>query len=228
MGLLSVTRVSAPRILSDLVKFEVDTSYVREFGTLTANNPVVIGTPLGKISAGAVTTAAKAGGNTGNGVLTLDPTTPKLVGARPGVYTVRFIAAATNGGTFRVEDPNGDVIGDGQVGAAFVDDVKFTIADGATDFVVGDGFDITIAAGSGKIVVLSATGLDGSSKCIGFSFVNRDPGNADQLKGVTYGARGPLVVADAGIVWPAGFTADQKLAAIADVTALGIVVRPAF
>jgi hypothetical protein len=110
------------------------------------------GTILGKLSIGAATTAAKSGGNTGNGTITMDASTPLLTGVKAGVYTVRCIAAATNSGTFRVEDPDGDVLGDVAVAATFADDVKFVIADGSTDFIVGDGFDITVAAGSGKYI----------------------------------------------------------------------------
>lgn len=110
------------------------------------------GTVLAKAIYGAASSAAKAGGNTGNGALTLDVTTPILVGAKVGVYAVRCITVAANGGTFRVEDPDGNVLGDVAVGATFSDDIKFAIADGATDFILGDGFDITIAAGSGQYV----------------------------------------------------------------------------
>lgn len=110
------------------------------------------GTVLGAILVGAATSAAKAGGNTGNGTLTLDATTPLLPGAEAGIYAVRCIAAAANGGTFRIETPDGIVLGDVAVGATFADDLKFVIADGSTDFVVGDGFDITVAPGSKKYV----------------------------------------------------------------------------
>lgn len=94
---------------------------------------------------GSAASAAKSGGNTGGGTLTLDATTPVLAGAKVGVYTVRCIAAATDSGTFRVTDPDGFVIGDVAVGATFANDIKFAIADGAPDFVVGDGFDITVS-----------------------------------------------------------------------------------
>lgn len=125
----------------------------RDVLTIASGSGVLeAGTILGKISSGAATAAAKAGGNTGNGTLTLDATSPILSGAKVGVYTIRCITAATNGGTFRVEDPDGNVLGDVAVGATFADDIKFVIADGATDFIVGDGFDVTIAAGSGKYV----------------------------------------------------------------------------
>lgn len=111
------------------------------------------GTVLGKISLGAATSAAKSGGNAANtGALTLDAVTPVLANAKVGVYTVRCITAASNGGIFRVEDPDGFVLGDVAVAATFADGVKFSIADGSQDFIVGEGFDITVAAGSGEYV----------------------------------------------------------------------------
>jgi hypothetical protein len=119
-------------------------------------------TVLGIETLGAVTSAAKSGGNTGNGALTIDASTPKIAKAKVGVYTVRCIAAATNGGTFRVSDPEGYVIGEVAVGATFANQIKFAIADGSTDFIVGDGFDITIAAGSGHYKAYDADNLDGT------------------------------------------------------------------
>jgi hypothetical protein len=98
--------------------------------------PTAVGTP---------TKAVKAGGNTGAGDLTLDGTTPRLAGAIPGVYKVRCITATADGGTFRVTAPDGTVIGDVAVGATFDNHIKFVIADGNPDFVVGDGWDITVA-----------------------------------------------------------------------------------
>lgn len=104
-------------------------------------------------AAATATPAAKAGGNTGNGALTMDATAPIGRGVKPGIYVVRCIVAATNGGTFRIEDPDGTVLGDVAVGATFDDDLKFVIADGSTDFIVGDGFDITVAAPASTQVV---------------------------------------------------------------------------
>lgn len=125
-------------------------------------------TVLGQEKLGAVTAAAKSGGNTGNGTLTLDAATPKLARAIAGVYSVRCIAAAADGGTFRVSNPQGYVIGEVAVGATFANQIKFAIADGSTDFVVGDGFDITIAAGSLHYIPYDKDNLDGSqdAKCI--------------------------------------------------------------
>jgi len=125
------------------------------------------GTVLGKIAIGAAASAAKSGGNTGTGTLTLDATTPTLANAQVGVYAVRVITAGTNSLTARVTDPKGNVLGDVSVStslgsATFANQIKFAIADGATDFVVGDGFDVTVVAGNGYYVESLAAAVDGS------------------------------------------------------------------
>lgn len=53
-------------------------------------------------------------------------------------------AIPSGGGTFSVTDPDGIVIGTGTVGNAFATQIAFSIADGSPDFVVGDGFDVTV------------------------------------------------------------------------------------
>jgi len=143
-----------------------DDPQTRKITLLSGAGALLRGTVLGKISVGAATSAAKSGGNTGDGTLTMDVTTPVRAGAKVGVYTVRFTAAATNNGTFRVEDPDGNMIGEvvmaGGAGA-FDDDIKFAVADaGSDDFIVGDGFDITVAAGSGKYLKSLSAAADGS------------------------------------------------------------------
>lgn len=92
--------------------------------------------------------AGAAGANTGNGTITLDATTPILAGAKVGVYSIKCIAAAADGGTFRVSDPDGYVLGDivmATGAGAFANDIKFALADGSSDFIVGDGFKVTVA-----------------------------------------------------------------------------------
>ena len=134
----------------------------------TSGQIVKRGTVLGQITVGSATSAAKSGGNTGNGTLVLDATTPVLANAAAGVYTVRCIEAVTNGGKFTVIDPKGVELGPVIIPAGagnsvtFSDRIKFALTDGGTDFIVGDGFDITVAAGSGKYVTSVATATDGS------------------------------------------------------------------
>ena len=140
------------------------------------------GTVLGRITLGAVTSAAKSGGNTGNGTCTPDATAPKQANAIAGIYTLRCITAAANNGTFRLTDPRGRVLGDYIMAAGAVtitNQIKVAIADGATDFIVGDGFDVTIADGSTKFVKAVKTALDGSATPVRVLVDDADATSAD-------------------------------------------------
>jgi len=147
---------------SGVALFAGDFPRVTKAITILISGILAIGTLLGKILLGTASSAAKSGGNTGQGTLTLDGPTPILANAKAGIYTVRCIAAASGGGTFRVTDPFGHVLGDVAVGATFANQIKFVIADGDPDFIVGDGFDITIAEGSGKYKAYDKANVDGS------------------------------------------------------------------
>lgn len=128
--------------------------------TLVTGENRTRGAVLGQITVGAPTSAPFAG-NTGNGVLgSLVIGTAK----KPGVYKVVVIEPGANVGTFTVEDPDGITVGRGTVAVAFsaAGAPSFTLADGATDFISGDGFDITVAAGSGKYKLSAAAATDGS------------------------------------------------------------------
>jgi hypothetical protein len=86
---------------------------------------------------------ADAGNTAGSGALTL-ANPPVDANAKDGVYTVTCVEPATNGGTFSVSDPDGREIGIANVGTAFANEIKFTIAD-ATDFVAGDRFNVKVS-----------------------------------------------------------------------------------
>ena len=105
--------------------------------------------------------SAVAGTNTGNGTVSAIVVTEEE-GAMPGVYDVVFIEPTTNLGTFIVNDPNGELVGDGVVGTEFdVGGITFTISDGSTDFVAGDRFAITVAGNKfvGISIANAALGL---------------------------------------------------------------------
>jgi hypothetical protein len=111
-------------------------------------------------AAGAVSTAFS--GNTGNGTM---GAVTLSAGAKPGTYKLAIIEPGTNVGTFIVEDPDGMIIGRGVVAAAFsAGGLAFTLADGSTDFVAGDGFDIVVGAGSGHYVAYDNTAADGTQE----------------------------------------------------------------
>jgi hypothetical protein len=129
--------------------------------TLLTGQNCVRGTVLGKVTIGAINGVAAAG-NTGNGALAgvaiAAAGVPKV-----GIYRVVCVEAAANSGRFVVEDPDGVIIGQYVVAAAaFNNGIAFTIADGAADFLAGDSFLITIAAGSGKYLKSVAAAVDGS------------------------------------------------------------------
>lgn len=134
------------------------------------------GTVLGKIKLGALTSAAKSGGNTGAGTCVPDETTPILAGAKAGVYKVRITRAAIAAigetspamlAIASVTDPDGNIIAVVDVpkttGVTVSNQIKFVLTeDDSTLFALGDGFDITIAAGSGEYVAYDADNLNGS------------------------------------------------------------------
>src|SRR5262245_5985165 len=62
----------------------------------------------------------------------------------PSVYRVVNELVATNSGEFVVYDPDGIEIGRVAVAATFSNQIKFMIADGSTDFAIGDAFSITV------------------------------------------------------------------------------------
>lgn len=187
------------------------------------------GTVLGQRVAGAASSAVKASGaNTGNGALTLDATTPVLANATPGVYTVRCTVAGTNAATFRVSDPKGTVLGDTSfngsgASASFADRIKFAIADGATDFIVGDGFDITVAAGSGKYIACPNTANDGSDVACAVLFGKVDATSADK---VAVAVKRVAQVRISDLSWSASVvSASSQAAKLAQLAAVGVIGR---
>jgi hypothetical protein len=120
---------------------------------------------LRKVAAGAVTPDA---GNTGDGTLTalaLAPGGPPIAGD----WNVECIAAVANGGTFKIEDPAGNIVANDLVmtasaGAAttfVVGGMTFIITDGAADFIVGDKFAVVMTAVN-KYTIYDAGSLDGA------------------------------------------------------------------
>lgn len=193
----------------------------RETVTILSGQTVKAGHVLGKVTKGAATGAAVAG-NTGNGTITASPTVG--TGAKAGVYMLTCIEPATNLGKFTVEDPDGITIGVATVGTQFTTHLTFTIADGSTDFVSGDSFTITVAAGSGKYKEYNPANTDGSEKAVAIAYDNVDASGGDK-KGVII-ARDATVTA-AELIWFSGADANQKAAGLAQLATptVGIIGR---
>lgn len=128
--------------------------------TVASGENLTAGAVIGRITVGTAAAAAAAG-NTGNGTMGAVTTGAD---AKPGVYKVVIVEPGANVGTFIVEDPDGVIVGRGTVAVAFAGPVNFTLADGATDFVAGDTFNITVAAGSGQWRRSVAAATDGSQR----------------------------------------------------------------
>ena len=183
----------------------------------------IAGTVLGKVLLGAATvTPAAQAGNVGNGSIGA-PTAD--AGAPAGVYRVAIVAAAANAGKFEVEGPDGAVVGAGNVAVAFNGPINFTLADGSTDFAVGDAFTVTVAyaAGSGQVALLNLAATSGAqiADCI---LLLRQAANESAAKRCAVVARDCEVNGNL-LIWPAGITTDQKKAAEAQLAAKGILVR---
>jgi hypothetical protein len=144
--------------------------------TLLSGENLTRGAVLGKITVGTGSGAAAAG-NTGNGTISAI-----TIGAnaKAGVYKAICIEPAANLGRFIVEDPDGIIVGQVNVGSAFAGPIGFTISDGGTDFVAGDGFDITVAAGSGKFKRAVAAATDGSQRPVGILVESDDATAGDK------------------------------------------------
>ncbi len=154
MAMLSVETASYRNLLAG------PSEVVTEPCVVAAGADLSAGAVLGKIAAGAATGSTVTG--TGSGTLGTITRGKKV---QVGAYTLLCVAAATNGGLFDVVAPDGSHVGVAEVGTAFTSEqINFTIADGSgADFVVGDSFTITVAAGSGQYTLIDKTAVDGSA-----------------------------------------------------------------
>lgn len=151
------TVIIADAIHNDaIVKFPGADTYVE--GTIMARKQV----------ADAITATADVG-NTGDGTFTAASVVAGDIIPLVGDYNLECIAAVANGGTFKLEDPNGALlandlvmtVGAGAATVFIVAGMTFTITDGATDFIVGDKAALTVAA-DGDVVIFAEDGIGGA------------------------------------------------------------------
>jgi hypothetical protein len=148
-------QVSGCECRDELVTFAGAATYPE--GTLLARRTDTI----------AVTASAVSGG--GNGTVTAASVVEGPVVPLVGVYTLTCMLAVTNGGKWKLTDPNGAIIADDLeqtvgAGAATIFEVGgliFTITDGGTDFSAGATATLTVAA-DGKMVAFAVGGAGGS------------------------------------------------------------------
>jgi hypothetical protein len=200
--------------------------FSRDTGTIAINQTILPGQVLysSAVVASLTATATADAGNTGNGVFTLDVTTPALATAQNGAYRVVCEAVVANAGTFLVMDPSGVEIGRYQaVAAAFANQIKFTIADGATDFAVGDAFTVVVGRESGIDEQFSALPNDGSQVASAIAVYPVTTGGSATAKIAIMKRHAEVRLSD--LTFATSISAANKAKAIEELRAYGIICR---
>lgn len=146
-----------------------DPVFEDELITFAGAGTLLAGTILAR-QAVAIAVTPAAGANTGDGTVTLATVTAGQVVPIVGAYALTVTTAVVNGGILKLEDPNGALVASDLImtvgaGAATVFEaagLEFTVTDGATDFIVGDTFTLTVATGAGKMVAFDKAGAGGA------------------------------------------------------------------
>lgn len=213
------TSAQAPVTPGDVFKSDPSPDISTDRVTVTGGN-YLLGTVLGKITAGTVPITGIAGTNTGNGTCA---SVTGGVDVQPGIYAVSCVLAETNGGLFQVKSPSGKLLGIARVGVAFTHaEINLTVGDGSTDYAAGDSFTVTVPAGSGKYAALDVNNVDGTYHAAAILADNVDASTADQAAPV----KSRYVVVDADfLAWPDGITDAQKAMAIAELQARAVIIR---
>lgn len=187
------------------------------------------GTVLGKTLVSGSAAAVAGGANTGNGTM---GSITVSAHAKIGQYILRVTVASSNAGAFELLNSNGSVVGTGNVASAFVGaGLAFTLADGATDFIVGDTFVITVT-GTEKYKILENTASDGSAAFAGIYIGASNGLGIDTSVAATTDTtvlileRGPALVAKEGLTLGASInTAAEKAALYAQMATVGIIAE---
>ena len=202
--------------LGDFLKYEAPNLFSRDQVTLSAGN-LALGAVVGR-KAPAVT-VTPGGTNTGDGAMgtvTLGPA------ALPGNYVLTCKTKVGNGGVFAVVDPRGLPLPDLTVAVAYTGDhINCTLADGSTDFEVGDTFNIAVSVSS-EFGEFNPAASDGLQFAAGVLVEAADASAAPKETVIV--AREAIVSRQA-LVWKTGTTAPQKAVAISQLKSLGILAR---
>jgi hypothetical protein len=214
---MSLVSTDTPR-LSAVVKYEDEPSLGLcrdEITVYDSASTYAVGTVLGRFLASGVGAAVAGGSNTGNGTMgaiTVGAT------AKVGVYTLKIVKVAANAGDFVVTNSDGQVVGNGTVAVAFSQaGLSFTLADGATDFALGDTFTITVT-GTYKYKKVEATATDGTNVPAAI-FISNQLGAYDSLAitantdtKVVAITRGKVIVSKDALVFGSTVNTEAELA----------------
>lgn len=144
-----------------------DMTFDDELLVFAGAGTVVKGTIIARREVETAIVSAADGGNTGNGLVTATTVIGGEIVPKIGVYNLEVTEAVTNGGVFKLEDPDGNKVAGNLIMTVSGSKVftaagmTFTIADGSTDFAAGDKFTLTVAI-DGKTVPFAIAGVGGA------------------------------------------------------------------
>lgn len=218
-----------PFILSGESFFLDNETLLQDAGRATA---LAVLTLMAKIPITVPTTGTADGGNTGDGTVTSVAVAAGIL-PRIGTWELEVIATATNGGTFKLTDPGGNIVrndlvmtaGAGAATTFYLPEVglTFIITDGATDFASGDLFTIAITA-NGKWVPFDPDAVNGGAIPKGILLVD-NVAAADLVAGDVTGQA--LLVGGACTIDSQQLVFDDGVSTVDTVLAGGKTVREA-
>ena len=163
---------------------------------------------------------ANTGGDTGNGTCSAIVVQPGVIG---GTYTFTCTVAGATA-TFTGVDPFGNILPPLTVGTAYNGGgLTFTITSGGTAYIVGDSFTVTTYTGNDEYYPVNASAYDGTQNAAGILVFQTYVGAATVVQ-VAVVSRQAEVKAGR-LCWPSTTTDDQQRNWIAQLAALGIIVR---
>ena len=221
----SVSRTFTRILDGEHVISEADGRRSRDQVTLAASaTDYVPGEVLGKLTQGARTVTAANGtpAPAGATIGSLSGTTALAAGA---YYATCIVGGAGTASRWRITGPNG-VVGIASGNTAFsAGGLGLTITDAGTDPVVGETFDITVAAVEGTNVYghLDAAATNGLQTPAGVLFAGREANASAAQKAVVHSRDCELN--GKKVTFPAGWTSNQKRAAATTLAAAGVLLR---
>ena len=142
------------KIAGEFILCESPYAASREAVTILSGQNLDVGAVLGRVALGIGRASIPAVVGTGNGLMSLVFAGPDV---EEGDYVITCKTKVTNAGVFSVVAPSGKALPDATVAVAYISShINFSIADGSTDFEVGDVF--TIVVGTTAPTVIGGTG----------------------------------------------------------------------
>jgi hypothetical protein len=232
MTMLGSSTVTRQKTISSVLTFDLP-DYSRDDALVTAGSgsarTIAMGMVVGAVTRGAVTVTRTNPTGSNKGAITL--ANPAFAaGVMEGRWRITMVSEAVTSpaqpATWALERPDGSVEATFQSGEAYDGSVKFTKAVGSADAAKDVGFiDVVVAAGVGTIAALDPAATDGRASVFGIALTDGSaPVNVTGTTPVSVLRRLATVKA-AGLIWPAGITAEAKEAALAELEAQGIIVR---